>query len=180
MYFCPICSYVLDIGKSNNKDEDENNTNIIKISNVDDMFKLLADNTDLYNYKPTFNKYDIIKNKKYKKISESDKNKINQLYDNIIYSGAEFKCPNCNYNKEIITTTLLYQITIDDKPTTIKSLDENKLITMNPILPHTHDYTCKNLDCSTHKNIKLKNAVFYKEKGSYKVNYICCVCNYGW
>jgi hypothetical protein len=179
MYFCPICSYILDIGKSSN-DDTENTEDIIKISNIDDIFKLLTNNIDLSNYKPTFSKDDIIKNKKYKKISESDKNKINQLYDNIIHSGAEFKCPNCNYNKEITTTTLLYQITIDDKSNLIKSLEENELITTNPILPHTHDYSCKNVDCSTHKNIKLKNAVFYKEKNSYKVNYICCVCYYGW
>jgi len=178
MYFCPICSYVLDIGKSTNKDD--NIDDYIKINNIDNLFKLLSDNTDLSNYKPLFTKDDIIKNKKYKKISDVDKNKINQLYDNIISSGAEFKCPYCNYSKDITKTTLLYQITLDDNPIIIKSLEENKLITMDPLLPHTHDYTCKNINCDTHKNINLKNAVFYKDKNNYKVNYICCNCYYGW
>ena len=175
MYFCPICSYILDIGKSSNKD------NNIKITNTDNLFKLLSDNIDLTNYEPLFTKDDIIKNKKYKKISDTDKNKINQLYDNIISYGTEFKCLNCNYTKDITKTTLLYQIIIDDNPSIIiKSLEENKLITLDPLIPHTHDYTCKNIDCDTHKNINLKNAVFYKDKGNYKVNYICCNCYYGW
>ena len=177
MYFCPICEYILDISKSNIKDEESDHMNI---SNADDIFKLLSSNLDLSDYKPTISKDDIIKNKKYKKLSDKDKLSIDKLYDESISSGAEFKCPNCNYSKEITKTTLLYQITNDNKLTIIKDISENKLITMNPILPHTHDYTCKNIDCQTHKDASLKNSVFYKEKGSYKVNYICCICYYGW
>ena len=94
--------------------------------------------------------------------------------------GAEFKCDNCNYSKQIIETTLLYQITMDNKLEKIYTLDENELITKDPLLPHTRDYICKNPSCITHKNNDIKNYIFYKEKNSYKVNYICCVCYYNW
>ena len=73
-----------------------------------------------------FSKEELELNKKYKKISNSDKNKINQLYNNNIIINAEFNCPNCNYSKEITETTLLYQIDVIDKTTTnIKTLEEN-------------------------------------------------------
>ena len=177
MYFCPICSYLLDISKSSNKADIEDT---ITINNTDELFKLLSSNTELSNYNLTFSKDDIIKNKKYKKLEDFDKQKIEKIYENLISSGAKFECPNCYYNKEITKTTLLYQIIIDDKISTIKSLEENELISKDPLLPHTHDYICKNTDCNTYKNNSLKDAVFYKEKGSYKVNYICCVCYFSW
>lgn len=182
MYFCPNCSYILDISKINNSNTESSETIQKKIIEKPvDLFKLLEDNEDLSHYTIIFSKEDLELNKKYKKISNTDKNKINQLYSNNIIINAEFRCPNCNYSKEIIETTLLYRIdTIDKTTTNIKTLEENKLITSNPLLPNTKDYTCKNISCTTHTNIELKNSVMYKDKNNYKVNYICCVCYYGW
>ena len=182
MYFCPNCSYILDISKINNSNNQlEESIQKKVIEKPADLFKLIENNEDLLNYTIIFSKEELELNKKYKKISNSDKNKINQLYSNNNIINAEFNCPNCNYSKEITETTLLYRIDIIDKITTnIKTLEENKLITSNPLLPNTKDYTCKNIDCKTHTNIELKNSVMYKDKNSYKVNYICCVCYYGW
>ena len=50
----------------------------------------------------------------------------------------------------------------------------------DPLLPHTHDYDCKNPSCITHKKPELKDSVFIREKKSFKINYICCVCFYNW
>jgi hypothetical protein len=120
------------------------------------------------------------KNKKYQKLKEEEKIKMNQLFEEIVSSGAEFKCDNCNFSKQITETTLLYQINLEDKVVKIKSLEENELICKDPLLPHTHDYTCKNPSCITHKNPDLKDSVFLREKSSYKLNYICTVCFYNW
>jgi hypothetical protein len=102
------------------------------------------------------------------------------LFEEIISSGAEFRCENCNFTKQITETTLLYQVNMEDKIVKLKTLEENQLMCQDPLMPHTHDYTCKNPSCITHKNLSLKDSIFYKDKNSYKLNYICCVCYYSW
>jgi len=178
MYFCPNCSYIFDIQKSSNSDSSVDKRIIIK--KISDAFKKLEENDDLSKYTAEFSKDEMAKNKKYQKLKENDKIKINQLFEKLVSSGAEFKCNNCNHIKKITETTILYQINMEDKDIKIKNLEENELLVKNPLLPHTHDYTCKNPSCITHKKNELKDAVFYKDKNSYKPNYICTICFYNW
>lgn len=178
MYFCPNCSYLFDIAKSSKISKETDSRILVK--KIPDAFKKLEDNEDLSKYKAEFSKEEMGKNKKYQKLKEEDKIKMNQLFEEIVSSGAEFKCNNCNFSKQINETTLLYQINLEDNLVKIKSLEENELISKDPLLPHTHDYTCKNPSCITHKNSNIKDAVFIREKLSYKLNYICTVCNYNW
>ena len=91
-----------------------------------------------------------------------------------------YECTNCNFSNQIVKTTLLFEMNIDDNFNKIKKIDDNELLCNDPLMPHTHDYTCKNPSCITHKDIKIKDAIFYKDKNSYKVNYICSVCFYNW
>jgi hypothetical protein len=178
MYFCPNCFYILDIEKSSNiKNID---TTKIAITKAQDILKKIENKEDLSKYKSSFDKEDLLQNKKYQKLTEAEKNQINLTFDDPISYGAEFKCDNCNYTRQITQTILLYQSSIYDDTIKIKNLEENELECKNPILPHTHDYTCKNLKCLTHKTSSLKDAVFYKNKYNYKVSYICCVCYYNW
>lgn len=178
MYFCPNCSYLFDISKSS-KISKETDDRVI-INKLPEAFKKIEDNEDLVKYKAGFSKDEMGKNKKYQKLKDEDKIKMNQLFEELVSSGAEFKCNNCNFIKPISETTLLYSINMESKVVKIKNLEENELIVNDPTLPHTQDYTCKNPSCITHKNTSLKNAVFFKEKNSYKPNYICCVCYYNW
>lgn len=105
-----------------------------------------------------------LQNKKYQKFNDKQKVEFNQIFDAITSSGADFKCNNCNNIQPIKKTILLYNLNIEDKNTFPKTLENNEFICNDPILPRTHDYTCKNPNCITHKNIKSKEAVFYKEK----------------
>jgi hypothetical protein len=178
MYFCPNCSYILDINKSTNITISDQQKSII--SKPNDIFKLLETNVNFLDFKADFTKDELIKNKKFQKLKDEDKNKLNILFEENIILGAEFKCDNCNYTNQITETTLLYQITIDNKFEKINTLADNELITKDSLLPHTRDYICKNPSCITHNNNDIKNSVFYKEKNSFKVNYICCVCYYNW
>lgn len=178
MYFCPECSYLFDITKSSKVSNETDDRDVIK--KTQEAFKKLEDNEDLSKYKADFSKDEMSKNKKYQKLEEKDKIKINQLFEEVVSSGAEFKCKKCNYSKQITETTLLYQINMEDKVVKIKSLEENELVCKDPLLPHTRDYTCKNPSCITHKNSSMKDAVFIREKSSYKLNYICTVCYYNW
>jgi hypothetical protein len=177
MYFCDKCFYLFDITKSSKITKEDTRKTIAKLN---DALAKLEEGEDLSKYKAGFSKEEMAKNKKYQKLNDNDKIKLNQLFEEMVSSGAEFKCDNCNYTKQITETTLLYQTNMTDKVTVIKSLEENELTVKDPLLPHTHDYTCKNPSCATHKNPELKDSVFIREKGSYNLNYICCVCYYNW
>jgi len=177
MYFCDKCFYLFDITKSSKITKEDTRKLINKLN---DALAKLEEGDDLSKYKAEFSKEEMAKNKKYQKLNDNDKIKLNQLFEEMVSSGAEFKCDNCNYTKQITETTLLYQINMTEKISIIKSLEDNELLTKDPLLPHTHDYTCKNPTCSTHKNPELKDSVFIREKNSYNLNYICCVCYYNW
>jgi len=182
MHFCPNCSYLFDISKSSIvKDTETSSTqdSDTKSLTLNDVFKKLEEKDDLTKYTIAFTKDELIKNKKYQKLTDENKQKLNILFDDNIYSGAEFKCNNCNNTKQISETTLLYEINLDNTTNNkIKNIKENKLMCKDPLLPHTQDYVCKNPEYPTHKNTKLRDAVFYKEKNSYNINYICTVCFY--
>lgn len=178
MYFCPNCSYLFDISKSS-KISKENDLRE-PLAKLIDAFKKLEEDADLSKYKAEFSKEEMAKSKKYQKLKDDEKIKMNQLFEEFVSSGAEFRCQNCNFNKQITETTILYQINLDDKDIKINSLEENELLCKDPLMPHTHDYTCKNPNCITHKNPAIKDSIFYREKNSYKLNYICCICYYNW
>jgi hypothetical protein len=179
MYFCPKCNYSFDIAKSSNNNVEDTR---IEISKLPDAFKKLENNEDLSKYKATFKQDNLIKNAKYKSFDDNKKSILNKLFDEVISSGAEFHCMNCNYSKEITETVLLYEYTTLEKNDNFKTLEENKLYCLNPILARTRDYNCKNADCPTNKsdNEIVKEAVFYKNRNAVNVNYICCVCYTGW
>jgi len=175
MFFCPNCSYLFDINKTGNTDE-----NKIVLSKITDIFDKLEDNDNMKSYKTMITKEEIIKNKKYLKLNDKQKENINNLYNENISTSAEFKCNNCNNIKPITETIILYQLINDDKIIKVKDIEENKLLSNDPLLPRTNNYTCKNKSCKTIKNPELKEAVFYKDKNSYKVNYICTICYFNW
>ena len=178
MYFCPKCNYSFDISKSSGIDVSEEK-NIIK--KVNDILKIYESGESLNNYKAEFKKEDLEKNVKYKKLSDVDKEKFEVLFQLSSIICAQFKCNNCSFTKEITETVLLYELDISEKSDKIRSLEDNQIIINNPILPRTHDYNCKNLTCLTNINNKIKKeAVFFREKNSYKINYICTICYHSW
>lgn len=175
MYFCPKCSYSFDISKSLDIDEKKS------IKKVNDAFKIYEEEKTLNNYKAEFKIEELEKNSKYKKLQEEDKNKFKILFNHAeSTTSAQFKCNNCGFVKNIIETVLLYQYDVNTSNYKIRNLEENKLLLNNPILPRTHDYICKNINCPTIKDKTTKEAVFFRNSDSYKLNYICCICNYGW
>jgi hypothetical protein len=178
MYFCPKCNYSFDISKSTGINSSEEKQILKK---VNDAIKIYDDKQSLNNYKAEFKKEDLEKNFKYKKLSSENKEKFEVLFQLPPITGAQFKCNNCSFTKEITETVLLYELDLTDKFEKIRSFDENQLICTNPMLPRTHDYICKNNSCSTIKNNKIKKeAVFFREKNSFKINYICTLCYHSW
>ena len=176
MYFCPSCSYSFDIVKSSQTSQKDNRIVIEKIS---EAFKKFEASEDMSKYVARFGREETNKNKKYQKLDDNQKVKFNQIFEEVLSSGAEFKCNNCNNIQPIKETILLYNINMEEKAK-IRTLEENEFICQDPILPRSHDYNCKNPNCITHKDKSKKEAVFFKEKNSFKVNYICVVCRYSW
>jgi len=178
MYFCPKCNYSFDISKSTGTNSNEEKQILKKVS---DAIKIYDEKQSLYNYKAEFKKEDLEKNFKYKKLSPENKEKFEVLFQLSQITGAQFKCNNCSFTEEITETVLLYELDLTDKYDKIRLIDENQLICNNPMLPRTHDYICKNNLCLTINNTKIKKeAVFFREKNSFKVNYICTICNHSW
>jgi hypothetical protein len=177
MYFCPKCSYSFDIVKSSQVSSDKDTRS--EISKLQEAFKKFEEGEDMSKFVASFNRDDTNKNKKYQKLSDSEKIKFNQIFEEITSTGAEFKCNNCNNIQPIKETVLLYNINMEEK-SKMRTLEENEFICQDPILPRTHDYICKNPNCITHKQLNKRESVFFKEKDSFKVNYICTVCFYSW
>ena len=177
MFFCKSCNYAFDIVKSSqSSSQKDTRVNIEKLSEA--LKKFEADE-DMSKYVAQFSREETNKNKKYQKLDDNQKVKFNQIFEEVLTSGAEFKCGNCNNIEPIKETVLLYNINMEEK-SKIRTLEENEFICKDPILPRTHDYNCKNPNCITHKDKAKKESVFFKEKNSFKVNYICTVCYYSW
>ncbi len=179
MYFCQKCNYSFDISKSIASDTESQK---IKIDTPENAIKKLNSGKNLEEYSADFKFEDLESNKLYEKLSDENKEKLNILFekstDNI--TGIMFKCNNCNYSKRIKETIKLYQMNVDSVYSVYRSIDDNKLLFMNPIYPRTKDYSCKNINCITHKDKSTKEAVFFREKDSYLTNYICGTCFNSW
>ena len=176
MYFCPKCSYILDIGKTSKIINEDN----IVIKKVNDLFALIDTKKDLNKYKIEIQKEEIINSKKYLKLDQSYKTILDNIFNANVLSTAEFTCNNCNYKNQIIKTTLLYNIVINEVDDSILSYDESVLMSQDPLLPHTSEFTCINDNCKSRTDSKLKDAIFYKKNKSYNVSYICTTCFYNW
>ena len=91
---------------------------------------------------------------------------------------AELSCQNCGYSKVLEETIKLYEYNVNDTNYS-KTLDDNKLLCLDPTLPRTRDFTCKNSSCSTLKG-GTKEAVFMRIPKSYNLTYICTTCYHSW
>ena len=119
MHFCENCSYLFDISKSSIVNDKkishvQSSDSETESLTLNEVFKKVEENDDLTKYTVTFTKDELIKNKKYQKLTDENKQKLNTLFDENIYSGAEFKCNNCNNTKQINETTLLYEVNLDN------------------------------------------------------------------
>ncbi len=148
----------------------------ISLDKIAEAFKKFEANDDMSKYVAVFTREDASKNKKYQKLEDNKKIKFNQIFEQMTASNAEFKCNNCGNIEPIQETILLYNIDLEKNNDNIKTLEENEFICKDPTLPRTHDYTCRNPNCITHKDKTRKEAVWIRDKNSYHVNFICTIC----
>ena len=178
VFFCPNCMYSLGIIKKTAF----NNSDLTQIDKIEEFLKLFSSNNYNKNeYQINFSKDELLKNKKYSKLSSEDKSNIEKIFQGSIVN-AELNCINCGYKSDITETKKLYEYNISDEVNLIRTLDDNKLLTQDPTLPRTRDYTCKNAKCPTvSKKSKVnKEAVWIRTPKNFKVEYICTACYYSW
>lgn len=191
MYFCPKCSYILDIGKAVPINAGKKGIKT-PISNVSGIIKMiLGDDNEIDSYKFNIDVNSLEKNSKYKKLSENDRIKVyNKVTENLYLNKASvdqfanFLCKNCGYNKEITASLTLYKKSYKEENDTnqVYDLSTNELLKHDPTLPRTRNYNCKNINCITNdkKNKSVeKEAVFYRSDG-FDIKYLCTVCNHSW
>lgn len=174
MYFCPQCSYSFDVKKamSSNSDKEE-------VSSLSILLKKLKNKDDISNIKLTINKNTLLSDDKFKKLKENTRNKVLSLYDSS-NNKVIFNCLNCNFKSNIDKTIKLYHLDLQVENQNVLSVEDCKILSKDPILPRTKDYNCKNINCISHKNKANKEAIFFKDKSTYKLNYVCTICYTNW
>ncbi len=158
----------------------------ISDSNVNDILNGSDTDLDIKN----FNLNDLSKNPTFNKLSSNQKtlvinrilekipkNKPKQT-DNNIGKDSYFYCKSCGYNEKIPPKQFIFSRG-DEKNDDFYNYRFINYVNDNT-LPRSKKYNCINEKCATHQNPSLKLAVFYRQKGSYNIRYICTVCNNYW
>ena len=179
-------TYESDIDSSDITIDKIKHENVFDVLNVIDKLKFNTENFDIK---------DLNKNDNFNKLNSNQKtltiNKIFEIYPNLkiqfnketdennLNNESYFYCKNCGYYEKIIPKTLIFSKN-NNTNTNNKKYNLNYLnYKYDNTLPFTKNYNCNNSNCSTHKNIELKNATLYK-KSNYVVTTICNVCNAFW
>lgn len=169
-------SEAMDGGKATLSD-----TNIDDVLNGSDIeFDLKNFNINDLNKNPTFNKLTnnqktLIINRILEKIPKSKQHKHTE---NIGEKESYFYCKSCGYNEKIPDKQFIFSRGNEKKDDFYNYRFVNYV--NDPIIPRSKNYNCINDKCPTHTNPSLKLAIFYRQKDSYNVRYICTVCNYYW
>jgi len=158
----------------------------ISDSNVNDILNGSDTELDVKN----FNINDLNKNTTFNKLSNNQKTLvINRILEkipkiktkqseNIANKDSYYYCKSCGYS-EIIPPKQFIFSRGDEKNDDFYNYRFLNYIHDNT-LPRSKKYNCINDKCPTHKDPSLKLAVFYRQKNSYNIRYICTVCNNFW
>ena len=96
----------------------------------------------------------------------------NTLYLTEIENKLYLQCKKCGSkiknNKTIISSKVYTFVETEDDPI------HNKYVTFDNTLPRTNKKICVNSDC------KKSEAVFYPDKKTREISYVCCFCYTKW
>ena len=113
----------------------------------------------------------LILNRIYDKLPKTVKNTLK-------FNNTYFYCKCCGYNEIIKNKSFIYSKNFNNDED-IYNCNFKEYINDNT-LPSTKKYNCINPTCETHKNPSIKKATFYRFNKSYKLRYICSICNSYW
>lgn len=117
-----------------------------------------------------------------KNINAENAEKIKVLYkftkENLESRGLLI-CSYCNFVKFIDSGQILLEDTFVVSNKSDHSFNTEFRI-KDKTLPRTREYVCKNKNCPSHKNPKLREAVIYRKDKSMDTYYMCCACKHYW
>lgn len=188
MFFCPKCSFMLDITKYSNSSSDQNKYIIYNNTNnfIDDVVKEKINNEN--EYKISFQLSTLKASNKFKKKKKEEQKKIidvfNQIYKKIDNLDIIYNCVNCGFKKDLKPNTILYSESTNKLNNAVNNTEKLNFLKSNDrTYPRTRNYICQNKDCKTHKKEfeKSKEAIFFRlNSSSYNIKYLCCVCKHSW
>ena len=91
---------------------------------------------------------------------------------------AMYICRICGNTSKIIPETKIITRPSNDIIKKYYPINKNKI--NDPTYPVTRNYICPNKECESHKNIKKKEAIFYRIPSTYEIQYICKICETVW
>lgn len=157
---------------------------------TDLITKILANDKVADEDLQSINVKDLSKSTAYKQLNQSDKEKVyNFVRENtdkktnkidildVDKDGAFFVCNNCGYSKQIEDGTKIFsKISSNyEYEQDATGTDYRDMIHSN-ILPRTRKYICPNNVCPSQTDPSKKEAVFFRKSNSYKVIYVCTLC----
>jgi len=177
MFFCPKCNFSLDLSKNIPSEISGD----IQLKAPKDFIDMAVEDDIDGNIKLVFSKKELFSAREYKKLSDDEKDLVNKKFqeiNNVSFNLAYFICKNCQFVTKLEQGTKVYEVSINSKFLE-NEIIENKLYDLT--LPRTKDYICPNKKCATHKNMSIKEALFYRPyKNSYNLKYVCNVCKVSW
>ncbi len=208
--FCKICQNFMDITNNVGTQQDKKQSggdNVEIISSSSDFDVSISDTTNSISEKKikeiiggsdseidlkNLDLSELNKNTEFNKLSNKDKtlviNRINEEKNNldkilkptdsVVNKDCYFLCKTCGYNEIIDPNTFIFSRG-DEKKDDIYNLNFVQY-KHDCTIPNTKKYICINDKCATHNKPELKDAVFYRQKGTYSVRYICKICDSFW
>lgn len=209
MLFCPNCENILDISKnppkhkktimkqepdtpvtvSDSENESSDSGPEIEepeIDRIDEIIINLSEdkkvsNDEISNYKLE----QFTKHKTYQTLDKKTKAavlvKLTEFFDKLDdATSAYYFCKNCMYSKAIEAKTLISSRINFGSLTEFTNPDKLKNRIHSKILPFTKNYICINDKCPSHKDMKKKEAVFFRLSGSVQAWYTCMACESYW
>ena len=158
---------------------DDNINNILSGSDIDidlKKFNILDLNKNVTFNKLSNNQKTLVINRILEKIPKNTK--LNKLPETSINKDSYFYCKSCGYFEEIPKKMFIFSRG-DEKKDDVANLNF-KQYKYDNTLPYTINYNCINENCSTHKNPNIKMAVFFRQKGTYNIKYVCSICDSFW
>jgi len=196
--FCEICQNFMDITNNVSNTKIQEGGEIIDKPDSDNAETEISDNfineilegIDTEQNLKNFDIANLNKNIIFNKLSNNQKTLvINRILEKLPKSSKIQKfsnitkesfnyCKTCGYYEKIKNKSCIFSRGNEKKDDSynIKFIDYK----YDNTLPSTKKYVCINDKCTTHNNPKLKSAVFFRQKDSYNIRYICSVCDSFW
>lgn len=91
----------------------------------------------------------------------------------VIGNKPVYECNQCKNVEDIASGTVIYE----NKRNRALKVANDDVIINTPTLRRTKDFICPNKQCASHKDLKNKEAVFYRvSSSSFEIEYLCTQC----